>query len=65
MSKKQNWLVIIAGPNGAGKSTFYENFLKKDPLFAKAPFVNLDNYAKDMADGGDPEDYLLQAGGDF
>ena len=62
MSKKQNWLVIIAGPNGAGKSTFYESFLKKDPLFSKAPFVNLDNYAKDMADGGDPEDYLLQAG---
>ena len=25
MSKKQNWLVIIAGPNGAGKSTFYNN----------------------------------------
>ena len=62
MSKKQNWLVIIAGPNGAGKSTFYESFLKKDPLFSKAPFVNLDNYAKDMAGGGDPEDYLLQAG---
>ena len=64
MSKKQNWLVIIAGPNGAGKSTFYEKFLQKDPLFAKAPFVNLDNYAKEFADdeGGNPEEYLLQAG---
>ena len=64
MSKKQNWLVIIAGPNGAGKSTFYEKFLQKDPLFAKAPFVNLDNYAKEFAEdeGGNPEEYLLQAG---
>lgn len=64
MSKKQNWLVIIAGPNGAGKSTFYEKFLQKDPLFSKAPFVNLDNYAKEMAEdeGGNPEEYLLQAG---
>ena len=63
MSKKEHWLVVIAGPNGAGKSTFYNNILKSDPLFKNAPFVNLDNYAKEMAGSdGNPDDYFSQAG---
>ncbi len=61
---KQSWMVIIAGPNGAGKSTFYHQILKSDPLFKNAPFVNLDNYAKEMVTqkGGTTEDYFIQAG---
>ncbi|MBE6453866.1 MAG: hypothetical protein E7017_03150 [Alphaproteobacteria bacterium] len=62
MSKKENWLLIIAGPNGAGKSTFYETILRSDPLFKNAPFVNLDNYAKEFAGDGDPNDYMVLAG---
>ena len=63
MSKKEKWLVIIAGPNGAGKSTFYETILRSDPLFKNAPFVNLDNYAKEMAsEGEDPNNYMFEAG---
>lgn len=61
MSKK-NWLIIIAGPNGAGKSTFYHNVLRSDPLFKNAPFVNLDEYAKELAGDGNPNDYFVQAG---
>ncbi|MBQ7303803.1 MAG: zeta toxin family protein [Alphaproteobacteria bacterium] len=61
-SNKQPWLVIIAGPNGAGKTTFYENFLRYDPLFKNAPFVNLDNYAKELAGDENPDDYFFQAG---
>ena len=63
MSKKEKWLLIIAGPNGAGKSTFYETILRSDPLFKNAPFVNLDNYAKEMAgENEDPNNYMLEAG---
>ncbi len=63
MSSKEKWLVVIAGPNGAGKSTFYETILRSDPLFQNAPFVNLDNYAKEMAgEGEDPNNYMFEAG---
>ena len=63
MSKKEHWMVVIAGPNGAGKSTFYNNILRSDPLFKNAPFINLDNYAKELAgENGNPEEYFIQAG---
>ena len=62
MSKKQNWLVIIAGPNGAGKSTFYNNILRTDPLFKNAEYINLDEYAKELAGRDDPADYFIPAG---
>ena len=60
---KDKWLLIIAGPNGAGKSTFYETILRSDPLFKNAPFINLDNYAKEIAgENEDPNDHMLEAG---
>ena len=63
MSKKEHWLVLIAGPNGAGKSTFYNNILCSDPLFKNAPFVNLDDYARELAgEDGNPDEYFFQAG---
>ncbi|MBQ2811288.1 MAG: zeta toxin family protein, partial [Alphaproteobacteria bacterium] len=62
MSKKQNWLVVLAGPNGAGKSTFYNNILRTDPLFKNAEYINLDEYAKELAGRGNPEDFFIQAG---
>ena len=62
MSKKHNWLVIIAGPNGAGKSTFYNNILRTDPLFKNAEYINLDEYAKELAGRGDPTEYFIPAG---
>lgn len=63
MSANSPWMVIIAGPNGAGKSTFYNKILQEDPLFHSIPFINLDNYAKEMAgENGDVNDYLIDAG---
>ena len=56
------WMVIIAGPNGAGKSTFYEKVLKVDPLLKKAPSINMDNIAKEIANGDDPNKHLVDAG---
>ena len=56
------WMVIIAGPNGAGKSTFYEKVLKGDPLLKKAPSINMDNIAKEIANGDDPNKHLVDAG---
>lgn len=56
------WMVIIAGPNGAGKSTFYERVLKGDPLLKKAPSINMDNIAKEIANGDDPNKHLFDAG---
>ena len=64
MSKNQAYLVVIAGPNGAGKTTFYNKILCSDPLFKNIDFINLDNYAKELADntGGNPEDCFVNAG---
>ena len=56
------WMVIIAGPNGAGKSTFYEKVLKVYPLLKKAPSINMDNIAKEIANGDDPNKHLVDAG---
>ena len=56
-------MVIIAGPNGAGKSTFYDLVLKDDPLMQNAPFINLDNIAKEISDPDeDPNNNMLSAG---
>ncbi len=56
-------MVIIAGPNGAGKSTFYDKIIKDDPLMKNAPFINLDNIAKDLsAPDQNPNDNMLSAG---
>lgn len=56
-------MVIIAGPNGAGKSTFYDKIIKDDPLMKNAPFINLDNIAKDIsAPDQDPNDNIISAG---
>ena len=63
MSKKHPWMVVIAGPNGAGKSTFYDLVIKDDPLMKNAPFINLDNIAKDMSEPDEnPNDNMLAAG---
>lgn len=63
MIRKRPWMVIIAGPNGAGKSTFYDKVIKDDPLMKNAPFINLDNIAKDMsAPDQNPNDNMLSAG---
>ncbi len=63
MKKKRPWMVIIAGPNGAGKSTFYNKVIKDDPLMKNAPFINLDNIAKEMsAPDQDPNDNIISAG---
>ncbi len=62
MSKKENWLIIIAGPNGAGKSTFYNTILRSDPLLKNAPFINQDLFAKELAGDGNPNDYMMKAG---
>lgn len=62
MSKKEHWLIILAGPNGAGKSTFYNNILKTDPLLKNAEYINLDEYAKELAGRSDPADYFIPAG---
>ena len=63
MKRKRPWMVVIAGPNGAGKSTFYELVLKDDPLMKNAPFINLDNIAKDISDPyEDPNNNMLTAG---
>lgn len=43
-------MVIIAGPNGAGKSTFYDLVIKDDPLMKNAPFINMDNIAKEISE---------------
>ncbi len=57
------WMVIIAGPNGAGKSTFYDLVWQEDPLFKNVDFVNMDNYARELAGpDGDPNDFMLEAG---
>ncbi|MDY4840968.1 MAG: zeta toxin family protein [Alphaproteobacteria bacterium] len=56
------WMVIIAGPNGAVKSTFYEKVLKTDPLLKNAPSINMDNIAKELANGDDPNKHMIDAG---
>ena len=57
------WMIVLCGPNGAGKSTFYENFLKNDPFFKKAEFLNLDNEAAELAGThGDVNLVMLEAG---
>ena len=48
--RKHPWMVIIAGPNGAGKSTFYDLVIKDDPLMKNAPFINMDNIAKEISE---------------
>ncbi len=56
-------MVVIAGPNGAGKSTFYNLALKNDPLLQNVDFINMDDYARDMAGPkGDPNDFMYAAG---
>lgn len=63
MTAVSPWMVIIAGPNGAGKSTFHDKVMQEDPLFRKIPFINLDNYAKELAgEDGDVEKHLFEAG---
>lgn len=63
MTAASPWIVIIAGPNGAGKSTFHDNVLQKDPLFKDVPFINLDNYAKELAGENDHvENHIFEAG---
>jgi len=63
MRKKHPWMVIIAGPNGAGKSTFYDLVVKDDPLMKNAPFINLDNIAKEISEPDEnPNDNMLSAG---
>ena len=63
MKKRKPWMVVIAGPNGAGKSTFYDLVIKDDPLMKNAPFINLDNIAKEISDPDeDPNNNLLSAG---
>lgn len=56
-------MVIIAGPNGAGKSTFYDLVIKDDPLMKNAPFINMDNIAKEISEPDEnPNDNMLSAG---
>lgn len=69
MKKKERtpapWMIIIAGPNGAGKSTFYETVFKEDYFLKGAPFINLDNMAKEIAEKNgttDPDKYMICAG---
>lgn len=63
MRKRKPWMVIIAGPNGAGKSTFYDLVIKDDPLMKNAPFINLDNIAKEISEPDEnPNNNLLSAG---
>lgn len=63
MTTLSPWMAIIAGPNGAGKSTFHDKILQEDPLFKNISFINLDNYAKELAgESGDVEKYLFEAG---
>ena len=61
--RKHPWMVIIAGPNGAGKSTFYDLVIKDDPLMKNAPFINMDNIAKEISEPDEnPNDNMLSAG---
>ncbi len=61
--QKRPWMVIIAGPNGAGKSTFYDLVIKEDPLMKNAPFINLDNIAKEISETNEnPNNNILSAG---
>lgn len=63
MKKRKPWMVIIAGPNGAGKSTFYDLVIKDDPLMKNAPFINLDNIAKEISEPDEnPNNNLISAG---
>ena len=45
-------LIVIAGSNGAGKSTFFEVFLRATGI----PFVNADEIALALGQGGAPSD---------
>ncbi len=63
MRMKKPWMVVIAGPNGAGKSTFYDLVIKDDPLMKNAPFINLDNIARDISEPQDnPNNNMISAG---
>ena len=60
---REGELHALMGENGAGKSTFYDLVIKDDPLMKNAPFINMDNIAKEISEPDEnPNDNMLSAG---
>lgn len=55
-------LLIVAGPNGSGKTTLVRSGVLSRLLDLPAVSINADDFAKELADGGQPtDDQSLQA----